>query len=242
MINLTKESSSPESLYTLVLLCKRPALYQGKQRLAATIGPKLALTFAKHFLACALEDLTQWPGPVVISPANEFDAPWARELLTRPALILPQQDGNLGQRLNQLDQQLRQQGHTHILYIGSDAPILAASHYRKICDALTSADIALAPAQDGGVTIMANRQPWPILQSLPWSTELLGAALEALCSKEHLSTATTALSYDVDHQQQLWQLSDDLIDDPRPARQDLLKQIKQFMTQQASSNETSKYA
>jgi len=221
----TNDSTSAHCDYTLVLLCKRPALYQGKQRLAATIGPKLALTFAKHFLACALEDLNQWPGKIVISPASEFDVPWANKLLTKPALILSQQGGNLGERLNQLDQQLRQQGHTHILYIGSDAPMLNSQHFNAVCTALADADIALAPAQDGGVTIMANRQAWPPMQHLPWSTDQLGSALTALCQEHQLGTLTTDLTYDVDHQPQLAQLAQDLIEDPRPARQALLKQI-----------------
>jgi len=242
MTNVTDTLINPATTCTLVLLCKRPALHHGKQRLAATIGPELALNFAQHFLACALEDLHQWPGQLVISPASECDGPWASKLLGKPALILPQQAGNLGERLNWLDQQLRQQGHHHILYIGSDAPMLSQHHYHAICDALTHADIALAPAQDGGVTIMANRQAWPPMTDLPWSTDQLGAALAHLCQEQQLSTATTELTYDVDHQQQLIQLSQDLVGDLRPARQALLKQIQQYMTQSASSNETSKYA
>ena len=69
------------------------------------------------------------------------------------------------------------------------------------------------------------------MQSLPWSTEHLGDALAAICDEHQLSVATTALSYDIDHQQQLDQLALDLIDDRRPARQALLKQIQLFSAQ-----------
>lgn len=213
---------------TLVLLCKRPALHQGKQRLAATMGPERALNFAEHFLACALEDLSQWPGNIVIAPASADDVAWARLLLSKPASIIAQQAGNLGQRINRLDRQLRLSGHVNILYIGSDAPILTSHDFSQISEALTHHDIALAPAIDGGVTIMANRKPWPDLQSLPWSTEQLGAALAALCDKNRLGVTTTALSYDIDHEQQLPRLALDLSHDLRPARQALLKQIQLF--------------
>lgn len=226
------------SEYTLVLLCKKPALNYSKQRLAATIGDQQALVFAELFLHCALEDLTQWPGPVVISPANAEDVDWASHLFqssgVRPrALILEQAAGNLGRRLNNLDQQLRQLGHQHILYIGSDAPILSSDDYQQITTALTQYDVALAPAADGGVTIMANRKPWPSLKDLHWSTDELRDALTLLCEKNQLSVRFTRFSYDIDLERQLHQLARDLIYDKRPARQALVAQIQSFFQEQS---------
>ena len=55
------------TLPTLVLVCKRPALGIGKQRLAAKVGQELALQIAEALLACALEDVLAWPGSVVIA-------------------------------------------------------------------------------------------------------------------------------------------------------------------------------
>ncbi|NQY35528.1 MAG: DUF2064 domain-containing protein [Alteromonadaceae bacterium] len=228
------------SEYTLVLLCKRPALNFSKQRLAVTIGAQEALIFAEHFLCCALEDLTQWPGQVVISPANAGDVEWVSQLLKLSevkasglksrALILEQQAGNLGQRLNKLDQQLRQLGHHHILFIGSDAPILSPQDYQQVTTALSQNDIVLAPAVDGGVTIMANRKPWPSLKKLPWSTDKLRDALTLLCEKNQLSVRLTRFSYDIDLEKQLHQLAIDLIKDIRPARQALVAKIHSFFS------------
>lgn len=228
--------------FTLVLLCKKPALYHGKQRLAATMGPVEALNFAEHFLACALEDLNHFPGNIVISPSSVEDEHWAGQQLDRPTFILAQQQGNLGQRLNNLDRRLRESGHVNILYIGSDAPILAAKDYRQITAALTDTDIALAPSSDGGVTIMANRKPWPDMAQLPWSSDKLGDALARLCTENQLSVGVTEQNYDIDHESQLYQLALDLVDDQRPARQALLNQIQLFTAHSSHKNETQNYA
>ncbi|NRA85675.1 MAG: DUF2064 domain-containing protein [Gammaproteobacteria bacterium] len=206
--------------------------------MAATIGAKQALVFAEHFLQCALEDLNTWSGNVVISPASIDDQAWAQQLLTKDLLVLPQQTGNLGQRLNTLDQQLRDLGHSHILYIGSDAPALTITNFNQITDALLQDDIALAPALDGGVTIMANRVPWPDLEHLPWSTDQLGDALAALCDINQQTVTITDITYDIDHQQQLSQLGLDLLCDNRPARQMLLNQIQLFAASVAAINES----
>lgn len=214
---------------TLVLICKRPALHYGKQRLAKTLGAARALTFAQYFLACALEDLSDWPGEVAISPSHQRDVIWAEQLLSRETMVIAQSDGNLGERLNVLDQQLRDLGHQQLIFIGSDAPILAMDDYTQVNHALTGHAIALCPARDGGVTIMANDQAWPALQTLPWSSAQLGAELASLCRRQGLSVTHTPMRYDVDSELELLSLVPDLTQDTRPARQALAKAINQLI-------------
>ena len=57
----------------LVLFCRRPAPGIGKQRLARALGEIRALAIATALLECALEDIADWPGALVISPACEED-------------------------------------------------------------------------------------------------------------------------------------------------------------------------
>ncbi len=212
----------------LVLLCKRPALHHAKQRLAAGIGAESALVFANLMLNCALQDLKNWAGATVITPANPIDAPWAQALVADDCLqtlVLGQGHGNLGQRINYLDRQLRALGHQHIIFMGSDAPMLTANDFKQISHALTQNDIALSPALDGGVTLMANRLPWPDLSQLPWSTVHLGSALKRLCNAQQLSVKETSITYDVDHEADLYRLKDSLATDNRSSRISLLRAI-----------------
>ena len=91
--------------------------------------------------------------------------------------------------------------------------------------ALLQHDVVLAPALDGGVTLMGARCPWPELADLPWSSEQLYAALSERCTAHGLSIATLASSYDVDLAADLPRLCADLRTDRRPARQMLYRRL-----------------
>ena len=213
----------------LVLVCKRPGYGIGKQRLAATLGREAANQVAQSLLRCALEDAHDWPGPVIVAPAHPQDHSWAETLLTgikwkgRKVHVLPQTTGNLGQRLNILDLELRQMGLEQLVYIGSDAPSLNPVHYAEVRDALQQTDTVLIPAEDGGVVLMASRQNWPVLSDLPWSTAHLGAGLARRCSAAGRSITILKHGYDVDEHADLARLVVSLALDPRPARRALHK-------------------
>ena len=206
---------------TLVLVCKRPILGIGKQRLAAGLGVEMTQRIAKALLACALEDASNWSGPVVIAPANPLDYQWAQTLsaqILSPVTVLPQVFGNLGQRLNALDQALRRKKLKQLVFIGSDAPGLCETDYAAVKDSLQCHDTVLIPAVDGGVVLMASRKEWPDMTDLPWSTNQLGTALVKSCRTAGHYVTKLEQSYDVDEPNDLAKLVDKLALDRRPAR------------------------
>jgi hypothetical protein len=213
---MTAEANDPTAA-TLVLVCKRPALGHGKQRLAARIGQAGALQVAERLLDCALEDLRAWPGAVVIAPDLADHLDWAATQMPS-ALCLAQSGGNLGERLNALDRSLRAAGHDRLVFIGSDAPALGEAHYLEVRRALQVADTVLVAARDGGVALMASNRPWPELAGLPWSTDALGQALAQGCSQAGHSVSVCGESFDIDEQRDLQRALAELADDPRPAR------------------------
>ncbi len=209
---------------TLVLVCKRPAPGIGKQRLVAAFGTDMAQRVAVALLACALEDARDWRGPVIIAPANAEDVKWAKTVaapIASTANVVPQTAGNLGQRLNALDQILRAQGMQQLVFIGSDAPGLGATDYEAVCTALQSADVVLIPAVDGGVVLMASRCGWPDLSNLPWSSDQLGDSLINCCRMAGLSVRAVGRGYDVDEIEDVMKLTHALQHDERPARRAL---------------------
>lgn len=217
---------------TLVLVCKRPAPGNGKQRLAVNLGVEVAHQIATALLACALEDACDWPGAVVIAPANAEDVEWARALSTQiasPVLIVPQVSGNLGQRLNALDQTLRAQGMEQLVFIGSDAPGLDTADYAAARATLQYADVVLVPALDGGVVLMASRCAWPDLSALPWSSCQLGAALMDICRVAGQSVKALGRGYDVDEADDIVKLVGLLEQDQRLARRALLALVKSII-------------
>lgn len=208
---------------TLVLICKRPLPGIGKQRLAASLGIKVAHEIAQALLDCALEDMRAWEGPLVISPASSHDLRWASNLLPSHSRVSvhPQTAGNLGQRLNALDRTLRTNRPIRLIYIGSDAPLLTDSDYKNCREALQQYETVLIPALDGGVTLMASNSPWPELSHLPWSTDQLGETLTNLCLEAGQTVIRLNPNLDVDEMQDIERLVTPLKADPRPARRRL---------------------
>lgn len=215
----------------LVIFCKRPTLLQGKQRLAKTIGAEQCLMFAQSFLKCALEDAREWPGPVVLSPSSPEDSEWADGLLERDCRVMAQPEGGLGHRIQVIDHQLRAEGYSKIVFIGTDAPALRPGHYQEAHREINLVDVVLSPASDGGVVIMGSATPWPDLLSLPWSTAHLGTALMTACRQHGLDVKTISPGYDIDIEADLLKLKRDLSDDPRPARRHLYQQLREFLRQ-----------
>ncbi len=220
----------------LVLVCKRPSWGTGKQRLAGFFGRETAERVATSLLACALEDCRAWPGPVIIAPARSEDRVWAEGLM-KSAAVIPQEAGNLGHRLNVLDRSLRREGFVRLVYMGSDAPGLGKPDFDAARDALDRYDVAVAPAEDGGVVLMASRTPWPDLEGLPWSTGDLGLSLQDLCRSQGGSIETLAKGFDIDWPEDLLRAVSVLSSDSRPARQALLRLLFRLSGDSARAQE-----
>lgn len=218
---LESQSTPGRTSAALVLFCRRPAHGVGKQRLARTLGEARALAIATALLECALEDVVEWPGALVISPACPEDLAWAGGLVTRPKRLILQPEGNLGQRLRQVDAETRRLGFDRVLFIGSDAPSLQLGDLLAAADALAEADVVLIPAADGGVALMASRTAWPDLAGLPWSEASLADELERECRAEGRRVVRLASTYDIDEESDLPRAIRALADDVRPARKRL---------------------
>jgi glycosyltransferase A (GT-A) superfamily protein (DUF2064 family) len=202
-------------------MLKRPQL--SKRRIAATLG-SLADEVAALLLNCALEDLARWPGSVCLAPANSTDLAWAETLLTNSAgrrYIVAQREGNLGQRIMQVDQLLRSQGEDKIIMLGTDCPTLTAEYIGQADAELKRHAVVLGPARDGGVVLMGASRQWPDLEPLPWSTSRLRQALTSLCEGNGDQVKCLGELADIDNQADLVGLRTSLGNDDRPARQAL---------------------
>jgi rSAM/selenodomain-associated transferase 1 len=210
----------------LVVFCRRPVSGVGKQRVAAQLGKSETQTLAALLLATALEDAEAWPGHVVLSPADAADERWAAQQLRRSCRVVPQSGGNLGERINGVDRYLRRTGAEHLVFVGSDAPVLGEDYFAQSRAALMQHDVVLGPAEDGGVTLMGSRTTWPDLADLPWSTDRLCDALERLCVTRGLTVHRLNSEYDIDRVSDLPRLLADLRTDRRPARHRLCQWLE----------------
>ena len=205
----------------LVIFCKRPNAADAKRRLARGIGRERANELAALMLDCALEDAAAWPGEACIAPADAADIAWLDGRLAYGWRLVPQSAGNLGVRLNAVDQVLLASKPGARIYIGSDAPGLSKDYLLAALQALKDFDVVLGPARDGGVTLMGANPPWPALNDLAWSTSELREQLVHCSHAAGLTVKQLEASFDVDEVSALLRLPDALIDDQRRARRRL---------------------
>ncbi len=208
----------------LVLFLKAPA--RSKRRLAAEIG-ELATTAATHLWACVLEDLQNWPGPVYFAPAEAGDAAWLARQLGQSHEAVLQAGGNLGERINHVDETLRNRGEQKVLFVGTDCPAMEVGYLLQAAADLNHHDVVLGPATDGGVVLMGARRAWPALTDLPWSTHRLHGELVRCCARRGLTIANLEPRADVDSVAALLAARRDLAQDLRPARRAFSRWLSQ---------------
>jgi glycosyltransferase A (GT-A) superfamily protein (DUF2064 family) len=211
----------------LVLMFKAPA--RSKRRMAAAIGD-LAEGAAAHLYACASEDLGDWAGPTCLAPAEEADARWLRETArSRPIaapLVVPQGQGNLGERIENVGHALAARGLDRQIYIGIDCPEMDTRYLRDVDRLLGSHDVVLGPSSDGGVVVMGTRARWPRLATLRWGTDELYRDLEASCLQAGRTICLTGTLRDVDTVEDLLGLTETMAADDRPARRALARWLR----------------
>jgi len=193
---------------------------RSKRRLASTLGEAAAAETARRLAACAVEDLAAWPGPAWLAPAEQGDIDWLGDAASGLSIV-PQGEGNLGARIARVSSAVRRLGFASQIFVGIDCPELDRAYLEGAAAALDEHDVVLGPAIDGGVVLMGTRGEWPPLEPLPWSTEHLGAELEAACRDAGASVAALEPRADIDTCDDLARLVRALDGDPRPARRAL---------------------
>ncbi|PCI21092.1 hypothetical protein COB64_01075 [Candidatus Wolfebacteria bacterium] len=76
---------------------------------------------------------------------------------------------NLGHRLQAIGLQLWERGLNRIIFLATDAPMLAPDHYEEASRAFDESDFLFSLALDRGVTIMRSNKVWADMMRLPWS-------------------------------------------------------------------------
>ena len=213
----------------LVLFAREPHTGLGKRRIAEQLGNTAAHAVNSEMYAAALAVLNRWPGPAALALADPSTDADAHDTLSREHIRLTQPDGSFGARFQSVDRTLCAQHSGPRLYLGSDAPELSETFYRMAAEQLEHYDAVLAPAQDGGVTLLGTRCRWPALEHLPWGTNKLCEALEEACLNEGLSVMKMPVSADVDTLDDLLRLRRSLKQDTRHNQQQLLMQLKQIL-------------
>ena len=204
----------------LAVYCRSPESDRVKTRLARTVGE----AWARRFYTLCL-DLLQRELPLMadmfdlaICPSREEDRTWAAGFFPSSHHVVPQVDGNLGERLTASLGHLRALGYEEVLFVGSDAPSLPLPYLRVARRLLRDKEVVFGPADDGGVYVIGTRVSVPALDGISWGTDSVFGELTETCVRHGFSIGIGPPWYDVDTEDSLARVAEDLSRSPSLVR------------------------
>ncbi|MGB3296071.1 MAG: TIGR04282 family arsenosugar biosynthesis glycosyltransferase [Phormidesmis sp.] len=127
-----------------------------------------------------------------------------RHWLGDTAVLTPQCEGDLGDRLSFALQQGFAVGLQQIIVIGSDCPDITEGQILRALSLLKSHDVVLGPALDGGYYLIGlNRLHSSLFEHIPWSTAQVLETTQAIAHRHDLSIALLNPLSDIDRPEDL---------------------------------------
>ena len=156
----------------LAIMARAPVSGRTKTRLQPKLTPEQCAAVSQAFLSDTIAlalSLPQYTPFLTFTPRKERRL---FESLTPPGMeLLPQAEGDLGQRMYQLMHDLEARQYSPVVVIGTDIPTLQPATLRQAIEALKTADLCLGPARDGGYYLIGARHADKnIFEDMPWST------------------------------------------------------------------------
>ena len=184
---------------TLIAFAKVPRPGRVKTRLAAAIGDEEAASLYRIMGRRVVDGVRGGDYRLVayIDPANELAS--ARAWLGGASVdFRAQGGGDLGERLaDAFRREFRRA--RHVCAIGTDAPAVDRRVVERAFSELSTNDLVLGPALDGGYYLIGATGYWPeLFREVPWSTEEVMTATLARARALKLRTATLEPLPDID--------------------------------------------
>lgn len=164
-----------------------------KTRLAAAIGDDAAAELHRQFVATTLNRMAdvgrcRWLAAAPPDAVQQFQ----RLSAATPGnwSVVPQQGGDLGERMKRLIETAFAAGIKRVVLIGSDSPDLPTERVEQAFQRLTEYPVVIGPSADGGYYLIgASQGVPPIFDDMPWSSSSL-----AQCTLRRLAQAQIACS------------------------------------------------
>lgn len=190
----------------LGLFAKQPTAGQVKTRLAVGSSPEWAADVAGAFLRDTVDRLAGVEARRVLAFAPDDAEPFFADLVGDRFDLLPQQPGDLGQRMAAFFAAQLAGGAAAVVLLGTDSPTLPLAIVHEAFAQLATADVVLGPATDGGYYLLGcgPRLP-PIFDGIQWGgARVLGDTIARLADRAW-RVALLPPWYDVDTPQD-WQM------------------------------------
>jgi rSAM/selenodomain-associated transferase 2/rSAM/selenodomain-associated transferase 1 len=195
---------------TVVIMAKAPVPGQVKTRLVPPLTPEQAADLAKRLLVEAVEQVQRLKGVrtmVAVSPSEGI--PHVQQFLPPTVSLIPQSDGDLGQRLAHAFEELFAKGAKGVIVLGADHPDLPSEYLARAVKLLRqgSDPLVIGPTEDGGYYLIGLTRPHPeLFRGVPWSTSEVLKVTLAKAKAAGLSVTLLPPWYDIDRPEDLIRL------------------------------------
>ena len=194
----------------LIVFSRFPEAGATKTRLIPTLGAQgaadLQRAMTEHTLRWATTLTPEIDVCVCYTGADETKM---QQWLGSKVTYRRQRSGDLGERMMAAFSESFVEGALRVVAIGIDCPGLGPDHVREALEALTSCDVVLGPAVDGGYYLIGLKSMEPELfgAEIVWGSEQVCRQTKAIVDRRDLSLVELEPLADVDLPEDLgiWQ-------------------------------------
>ncbi len=197
----------PSERVAVAILARAPIAGQAKTRLIPALGAEGAANLQRWLLRRTVAmALVADVGPVTLWCAGDpRHADFALCRAFGSVSLRLQPPGDLGRRMSEALRQSPTPAGT--LVIGTDCPVLGATHLQDAARRLADHDAVVLPAEDGGYVLIGTRSPPPALfDDIPWGTDRVMAQTRHRLAKLGCRWSEPATLWDVDRPDDLERL------------------------------------
>lgn len=183
-------------------MAKYPGVGMVKTRMGESMGLEEAAQLYLCFLRDTVEKVRGLGVPFFIYCTPDFMMEEFQHLLGDDLIYIPQEGGNLGERLFNGFRLSTEMGHPSAIALASDAPDLPKSILHEAVNKLTECDSVIGPSPDGGYYLIGLKDSAAsrnLFQGIAWSTETVYAETMARISEEQISCHSLTPWDDVDN-------------------------------------------
>ena len=174
------------------------------------LAPEAAARLQAALIADAV-DKARALGPTTVAGAPRDRLDLIARLLPADARLVPQPEGDLGERMLSAAKTLFKESPEPVLILGTDAPTLPPQAILRSARALTTHDLSIIPSSDGGYVLLGLRRLHEVVFSgVEWSTERVYSQTVARSLEAGLSVYEGEVWYDVDEPEDLLRLEEEL--------------------------------
>jgi rSAM/selenodomain-associated transferase 1 len=203
----------------LIIFIRFPRPGKVKARLARTLGSEKAAVLYRLCAQQIVGELDRVPGEVkkYLSYSDNRDKDEIKHWIGYRFRLIPQAEGDLGQRLEQSFRSFLEGVSGKAIVIASDVPDLSAEIMNDAVSALDNHDLVIGPCNDGGYYLIGMKKPHgELFEGISWSTNKVLEQTLAIAGKQGLSVFSLITLRDIDTGDDLeeWVRSSEGINNP----------------------------